>query len=144
MTETSPKLINENISINVTLENKGYYLCHLSNPLPDPSQSTINRYGQTQEHAIAIALEQLADRFRQIVEDQQNVDMLTVERSPDGEAISKLYHVTLHFECTIDAESKFEAMHDTIMGNTVVENGKITVIEVSEDLPFADTLELGA
>jgi hypothetical protein len=52
MTETSPKLINENISINVTLENKGYYLCHLSNPLPDPSQSTINRYGQTQEHAI--------------------------------------------------------------------------------------------
>jgi hypothetical protein len=144
MTETSPKLINENISINVTLENKGYYLCHLSNPLPDPSQSTINRYGQTQEHAIAIALEQLADRFRQIVEDQQNVDMLTVERSPDGEAISKLYHVTLHFECTIDAESKFEAMHDTIMGNTVVENGKITVIEVSEDLPFADVLELGA
>jgi hypothetical protein len=144
MTETSPKLINENISINVTLENKGYYLCHLSNPLPDPSQSTINRYGQTQEHAIAIALEQLADRFRQIVEDQQNVDMLTVERSPDGEAISKLYHVTLHFECTIDAESKFEAMHDTIMGNTVVENGKITVIEVSEDLPFADILELGA
>ncbi|MCA6504324.1 MAG: hypothetical protein IM585_01705 [Pseudanabaena sp. M135S2SP2A07QC] len=144
MTETSPKLINENISINVTLENNGYYLCHLSNPLPDPSQSTINRYGQTQEHAIAIALEQLADRFRQIVEDQQNVDMLTVERSPDGEAISKLYHVTLHFECTIDAESKFEAMHDTIMGNTVVENGKITVIEVSEDLPFADILELGA
>ncbi|MFN9059186.1 MAG: hypothetical protein ACK5WL_04075, partial [Pseudanabaena sp.] len=113
-------------------------------PLPDPSQSTINRYGQTQEHAIAIALEQLADRYRQIAEDQQNVDMLTVERSPDGEAISKLYHVTLHFECTIDAESKFEAMHDTIMGNTVVENGKITVIEVSEDLPFADTLELGA
>ena len=143
MTETSPKLINENISINVTLENNGYYLCHLSNPLPDPSQNTINCYGQTQEHAIAIALEQLADRYRQIAEDQQNVDMLTVERSPDGEAISKLY-LTLHFECTIDAESKFEAMHDTIMGNTVVENGKITVIEVSEDLPFADTLELGA
>jgi hypothetical protein len=35
-------------------------------------------------------------------------------------------------------------MHDTIMGNTVVENGKITVIGVSEDLPFADILELGA
>ncbi len=144
MTETSPKLINENISINVTLEDNGYYLCHLSNPSPDPSQNTINSYGKTQEHAISIALEQLADRYRQIAEDQQNVDMLTVERSPDGEAISKLYHVTLHFECTIDAESKFEAMHDTIMGNTVVENGKITVIEVSEDLPFADTLELGA
>lgn len=134
----------KNFSITVTLENNGYYLCHLSNPLPDPSQNPINSYGQTQEHAIAIALEQLADRYRQIAEDKQNVDMLTVERSPDGEAISKLYHVILHFECTIDAESKFEAMHDTIMGNTVVENGKITVIGVSEDLPFADILELGA
>lgn len=144
MFETNPKLISENLSINVTLEDNGYYLCHLSNPLPDPSQNTINCYGQTQEHAIAIALEQLADWYRQIAEDQQNVDMLTVERSPDGEAISKLYHVTLHFECTIDAESKFQAMHDTIMGNTVVENGKISVIGVSEDLPFTDILELGA
>ena len=144
MPETNQNLISENLSIAVTLANKGYYLCQLSNPLQDPSQNTIHCYGQTQEHAIAIALEQLADRYRQIAEDKQNVDMLTVERSPDGEAISKLYHVILHFECTIDAESKFEAMHDTIMGNTVVENGKITVIEVSEDLPFADTLELGA
>jgi hypothetical protein len=143
MPETSPKLINENLSITVTLENNGYYLCQLSNPLPDSSPNTINCYGQTQEHAIAIALEQLAENYRQIAEEQQNVDMLTVERSLDGEAISKLYHVTLHFECTIDAESKFEAMHDTIMGNTVVENGKITIIEVAEDLPFADILRLG-
>jgi hypothetical protein len=35
-------------------------------------------------------------------------------------------------------------MHDTIMGNTVVENGKITIMEVAKDLPFADILELGA
>ena len=144
MPETNQNLISENLSIAVPLANKGSYLCQLSNPLQDPSQNTIHCYGQTQEHAIAIALEQLAVRYRQIAEDQQNVDMLTVERSPDGEAISKLYHVILHFECTIDAESKFEAMHDTIMGNTVVENGKITVIGVSEDLPFADILELGA
>ncbi|PZV15466.1 MAG: hypothetical protein DCF20_10310 [Pseudanabaena sp.] len=144
MPEANPNLISENLSITVTLENKGYYLCHLSNPLPDPSQNPINCYGQTQEHAIAIALEQLAEQYRQIAEEQQNIDMLTVAQSPDGEAISKLYHVTLHFECTIDAESKFEAMHDTIMGNTVVENGKITVIEVSKDLPFTDVLELGA
>jgi hypothetical protein len=144
MTDTNRNLISENLSITVTLENNDYYLCQLSNPLPDSSPNTINCYGQTQEHAISIALEQLAEQYRQIAEEQQNVDMLTVERSPDGEAISKLYHVTLHFECTIDAESKFEAMHDTIMGNTVVENGKITVIGVSEDLPFADILELGA
>ena len=85
--DTSPKLISENFSINVTLENNGYYLCQLSNPLPDPSKNTINCYGQTQEHAIAIALEQLADKYREIAENQQNIDMLTVERSPDGEAI---------------------------------------------------------
>jgi hypothetical protein len=141
--DTSPKLISENISINVTLENNGYYLCQLSNPSPDPSQNNINCYGQTQEHAIAIALEQLAEKYREIAEEQQNVDMLTVERSADGEAINKLYHVTLNFECIIDAESKFEAMHNTIMGNTVVENAKITVIEVGEDLPVADILKLG-
>jgi phosphoribosylformylglycinamidine (FGAM) synthase PurS component len=133
----------KNFSITVTLENNGYYLCQLSNPLPAPSQNNINCYGQTQEHAIAIALEQLADKYRQIAEEQQNVDMLTVERSADGEAINKLYHVTLNFECIIDAESKFEAMHNTIMGNTVVENAKITVIEVGDDLPVADILKLG-
>jgi phosphoribosylformylglycinamidine (FGAM) synthase PurS component len=142
--ENNPNLISENFAVTVTLEDNGYYLCHLSNPSPDPSQNTINSYGQTQEHAIAISLEQLAEKYRLIAEEQQNVDMLTVERSADGEVINKLYHVTLHFECTIDAESKFEAMHNTIMGNTVVENSKITVIEVAEDLPFADILELGA
>lgn len=143
MPEIHPNPMNENFAITVTLENNGYYLCQLSNPLADPSQSTINCYGQTQEHAIAIALEQLAENYRQIAEAKQNIDMLAVERSSDGEAISKLYHVTLNFECIIDAESKFEAMHDTIMGNTVVENGKITVIEVAEDLPVADILKLG-
>lgn len=136
-------LISENLSITVNLENDSYYLCQLSNPLPNPSQKTINCYGQTQEHAISIALEQLADQYRQSAEEQQNIDMLTVERSTDGKAIRKIYHVTLHFECTIDAESKFEAMHDTIMGNTVVENGKITVIEVDENLPITDILKLG-
>jgi hypothetical protein len=141
MSETNSYPTNVNLFLNVTLENNGYYLCQLSNP--NPSQNTIKCYGQTQEHAIAIALEQLAEQYRQIAEEQQNIDMLTVERSADGEAINKLYHVTLNFECIIDAESKFEAMHDTIMGNTVVENGKITVIEVAEDLPVADILKLG-
>jgi hypothetical protein len=143
MTDTNRNLISENLSITVTLENNDYYLCQLSNPLPDSSPNTINCYGQTQEHAIAIALEQLAEQYRQIAEEQQNVDMLTVERSADGEAINKLYHVTLNFECIIDAESRFEAMHNTIMGNTVVENAKITVIEVGDDLPVADILKLG-
>jgi phosphoribosylformylglycinamidine (FGAM) synthase PurS component len=142
MSESNSNLISENFSIAVTLESNGYYLCQLSKPLPVLSQQTISCYGQIQEHAIAIALEQLAEKYRQIAEEQQNIDMLTVERSTDGEAISKLYHVVLHFECTIHAESKFEAMHDTIMGNTVVENGKITVTEVDKNLPLADILKL--
>jgi phosphoribosylformylglycinamidine (FGAM) synthase PurS component len=41
----------------------------------------------------------------------------------------------LHYEDTITAESQFEAMHNTIIGNTVVENAKITVIEIAPDLP---------
>jgi len=143
MPETNPNPISENFSINVTLDNNGYYFCQLSNPCPNLSQNDISGYGQTQEHAIAIALEQLAEKYRQIAEEQQNIDMLTVERSADGEAINKLYHVTLNFECIINAESKFEAMHNTIMGSTVVENGKITVIEVDENLPGADILKLG-
>jgi phosphoribosylformylglycinamidine (FGAM) synthase PurS component len=58
-----------------------------------------------------------------------------VERSQTGEAIIKSYHVILHYECINEAESKFEAMHNTIMGNTVVEDAKITVIEIKPDLP---------
>ena len=48
--------------------------------------------------------------------------------------IEKHYHVILHYERIAEAESKFEAMHDTIMGNTVVENAKISVLEISPDL----------
>jgi phosphoribosylformylglycinamidine (FGAM) synthase PurS component len=59
-----------------------------------------------------------------------------VEESESGEPIEKQYHVMLHYESTITALSKFEAMHDTMMGNTVVENAKTTVIEISPDLPI--------
>lgn len=57
-----------------------------------------------------------------------------MEQSGSGEPIIKHYHVILHFAHTIEAESKFQAMHDTLMGNLVVENAKITVIEISPDL----------
>jgi hypothetical protein len=36
-----------------------------------------------------------------------------------------------------------EAMQGTMIGSTVVENSKITVIEVDENLPIADILKLG-
>jgi hypothetical protein len=43
--------------------------------------------------------------------------------------------VILHYECLGRAESKFEAMQDTLMGNTVVENAKVTLIEIDAKLP---------
>jgi len=59
-----------------------------------------------------------------------------VEQSNTGEPITKHYHVILHYERIAEEESKFEAMHNTIMGNTVVENANITVIEIDPDIPI--------
>jgi phosphoribosylformylglycinamidine (FGAM) synthase PurS component len=66
----------------------------------------------------------------------------TVERSDSGEAIPKHYHVILHYERIAEEESKFEAMYNTIMGNTVVENAKISAIAIDPDLPI-DLLNRG-
>jgi phosphoribosylformylglycinamidine (FGAM) synthase PurS component len=123
----------ENMTIAILPQDNGQILCELSSPAGEPILS----YGQTPEHAIACVLEQLADQYRQIAQAQQNPDWHTVEESESGEPIEKQYHVMLHYESSITASCKFEAMHDTLMGNTVVENAKITVIEISSDLPIA-------
>lgn len=94
----------------------------------------MNFYGQTKEHAIAIALENLASRYRQQAEESQNIDSLAVEISDSGEPIEKRYHVILHYERIAKDESKFEAMHNTMLGNTVVENAKISIIEIDPDI----------
>jgi phosphoribosylformylglycinamidine (FGAM) synthase PurS component len=132
MSDTPTDSTIENITIAILLQNNGQILCELNHPTGE----SIRSYGQTPEHAIACALEQLADQYRQIAQTQQNPDWQTVEESESGEPIEKQYHVMLHYESTITASSKFEAMHDTMMGNTVVENAKITVIEISPDLPI--------
>ena len=41
----------------------------------------------------------------------------------------------LHYERITKDESKFEAVHNTIIGNTVVENATISVVEIDSDLP---------
>ncbi|WP_088892366.1 hypothetical protein [Leptolyngbya ohadii] len=135
MTKANPEQITETILITVLPEENGQYICQLS-PFDSQSSNKIRCYGQTKEHAIAIALEQLAEHYRQIAEAQQAIEWDAVERSESGESVEKRYHVMLHYENTIPAESKFEAMHNTIMGNTVVENAKITVIEIANDLPI--------
>ncbi|HBW32959.1 hypothetical protein H6G49_25495 [Nostoc sp. PCC 7120 = FACHB-418] len=78
----------------------------------------------------------MADEYRKIAEEQQNIAWDTVEQSNTGEPITKHYHVILHYERIAEEESKFEAMHNTIMGNTVVENANITVIEIDPDIPI--------
>lgn len=135
MTDTNPDRITGTITIAVLPQDNGQYVCQLSPPLNAQSREDIQCYGQTQEHAIAIALEQLADEYRRMAEEQQNIDWDAVERSESGEPIEKQYHVILHYEDIITAESKFEAMNNTIIGNTVVENTRITVIEIANDLP---------
>lgn len=126
--------ITGNITIAVQPQDNGQYICQLSSSLSDSPIENIQCYGQTKEHAIA--LEQLAHEYRQIAEERQNIDWDTVERSNSGEAITKHYHVILHYERIAEEESKFEAMHNTIMGNTVVENANITVIEIDPDIPI--------
>jgi phosphoribosylformylglycinamidine (FGAM) synthase PurS component len=127
----------ENISITVQQQDNGQYICQLSNSLTNLSNNDIRCYGQTREHAIANALEKLAADYRQIAEDQQqNIGWDEIKKSETGEVIENSYHVILHYEDIIEVESKFEAMHNTIMGNTVVENATITVIEIDKDLPI--------
>ncbi|MBD2530597.1 hypothetical protein H6G97_13850 [Nostoc flagelliforme FACHB-838] len=136
MTDMNPDRITGTITIAVLPQNNGQYVCQMSPSLNDFTREDIQRYGQTKEHAIAIALEQLADEYRRIAEERQNIDWDTVERSDTGEPIAKHYHVILHYERIAEEESKFEAMHNTIMGNTVVENAKITVIEIDPEIPI--------
>jgi hypothetical protein len=94
-------------------------------------------YGQSQNHAIAVALEQLAEEYRKAANEDDPSDWQAVVRSPEGEIIQQRYHVILHYERIAEDESKFEAMHNTLMGNTVVENATLAVIPVDESLPIA-------
>jgi hypothetical protein len=136
MSEAQTNLISGTIAITVFPQGNGQYFCELSSSLGGASESKIGCHGQTQDHAIAIALEQLADEYRNKVEEGQGLEALAVERSESGEIINKHYHVILHYERIAEDESMFEATHNTIMGNTVVENAKITVVEIDPDLPI--------
>ncbi|MEG4252176.1 hypothetical protein [Microcoleus sp. Pol10D4] len=134
MTQINPDRTTGTIAIDVFPQSNGQYLCQISSSLSDRPNDTMNVYGQTKEHAIAIALEHLASRYRQQAEDSQNIDWDAVEISDSGEPIEKRYHVILHYERIAKDESKFEAMHNTMMGNTVVENAKISIIQIDPDI----------
>jgi trehalose-6-phosphatase len=92
-------------------------------------------HGQTANHAIANALENLARALRMEVEAGQSLDWDAVDRSPSGKVIDKHFHVILHYERLVEDESKFDAMQNTQLGNTVVENAELTIIQVDPDIP---------
>jgi hypothetical protein len=119
MTQINPERTTGTIEIDVFPQSNGQYLCQISSSMSDRPNDTINFYGQTKEHAIAICLEPLAYRYRQKAEESQNIDWDAVEISDSAEPIEKRYHVILHCERIAKDESKFEAMHNTMLGNTL-------------------------
>lgn len=121
------------VAIKVTQQANGRYLCELR-PSPEVGHGTTKSYhGQTANHAMANALEDLARGLRSEAEAGQKVDWDAVDRSPSGADTDKRFHVILHYERLVEEVSKFEAMHSTLLGNTVVEQAEITIIQVAPD-----------
>ena len=135
MTTNLPNRITGTISIDVQSQDNGRYRCQLSSSLSDSADEAIQSQGQNQAHAIAIALETLTARYRQRAEEQQNIPWDPIERSDSEDDPTQPYHVTVHYEHIIEAESKFYAMHDTLIGKTIVENAKLTIIQIDPDVP---------
>jgi hypothetical protein len=137
MSQTDRPPTHLTIHLSLTSEANGQTLCQrMIQHGEDQPEAPQTFAGQSQNHAIAIALEHLAEQYRKAAEEQQPGDWDAVERSPSGDIIQQRYHVILHYERIAEDESKFEAMHNTRMGNTVVENATITVIKVDEALPL--------
>jgi hypothetical protein len=123
------------IVVTVIPQANGRYVCEVTPNLPGGTGTTKAFHGQTANHAIACALEDLARALRVEVEAGQNVAWDAVDRSPSGKVEEQRFHVILHYEGLVDEESKFEAMHNTVLGNTVTENAEVTVIQVDPDFP---------
>lgn len=134
MAEFNLDTIHGNIAFTILSQSNGLYSCEVASTLADSPIDPQISYGQSADHAISIALEQLAHAYRERAEEQQNLDSLAVERSSSGEVIEKEYHVVVHFEHIITEESKFEAFHNTIVGNTVVENAQVIVVQINSFL----------
>jgi hypothetical protein len=117
-----------NIAINLIPQVNGSCVCEVTPSIGTQAIPTAKYYGQTPNHAIAIALENLARSFRREAS-ERDIDL------PSGNMTDKRFHVILHYERVAIGESKFDAMEDTLMGNTVVENAEISIIQVAPDLP---------
>jgi hypothetical protein len=124
-----------NIAVLVVPQANGRYICKLRSPLAGETGAVKAYHGQTANHAIANALEDLALALRVEVEAGQNVDWDAVDRSLSGKVIDRHFHVISHYECLVEEESKFDAVHNTLNGNTVEENAELTILQVDPDFP---------
>src|SRR5437016_1030914 len=116
------------IAITVVAKASGRYVCEARLSGEIGHATTKSFHGQTANHAMANALENLACVLRNEAEAGQHVSWEAVDRSPAGTAKNKRFHVILHYERLADEESKFDALHNTLLGNVVVENAEITII----------------
>ncbi|MGK7874278.1 MAG: hypothetical protein AB4426_13495 [Xenococcaceae cyanobacterium] len=126
---TNQDAITVTIRLNLIPTEDGRYLCHLSTNLTELDRTEPTFSGQTKEHAIAVALEHLAAEYRSAAEQSQV--------KPEGDdtvgSHEKRYHVILHYERIASEKSRFDAVLNTLLGNTVVENAITTVIEIAAD-----------
>jgi phosphoribosylformylglycinamidine (FGAM) synthase PurS component len=136
MAESDNSSTSGQISLTVTAQGTGRYLCEASSRLDGDEGPKERFHGTSSKHAIAVALEHLAQKLRMEAEAEQKVDWDAVDRSQSGKVNKKRFHVILHFERDAMEPSKFEAMMNTQMGNTVIENAEITIIQVDPDLPI--------
>jgi hypothetical protein len=129
------------LEIMVAPKDDGLYVCRLSRSpqmqVTGSSLADITCDGQTPEHALAIGLEQLAAECRRLAEESQAIPTLAVEKTAAGDVIEKYFHVTVHFEGILRDESKFEVIHNTLIGNKVVENAEVTAIAIDPTLQVA-------
>ena len=125
--------IHITLSLTVTAQENGQSICQVTSLSGEQTGDTKTFQGQNQNHAIARALEKLAADYRQAAEEEQQIEWDMVKRLKAETPVQNYYHVVLHYERVAEDESKFYAMHDTIMGNTVVENATITIVQVDPD-----------
>ena len=125
-----------NIGITVTPLPNDHCLCEATLTVGGQAHAPRSFHGQNPNHALAMALEDLAREFRLKAEAEQKVDWEAVERSTAGVVLEKRFHVVLHYERVAEDESKFDAMHNTILGNTVIENAEISLVQVDKELPM--------
>ncbi len=85
MPQTVPAPNFGNIALTVALQEDGLYTCEASLSLEGQIGLTLKFPGQSPKHAIAIALENLAQMLRREAEAEQNLDWEAVDRTPSGE-----------------------------------------------------------